>query len=168
MSDICNHDPMFTLHIAGLRFDKSKSVIVKSWNIVCWERPEVPKLEQRDTIDTLLQSKLIHVYTFCPTTPNLSTATDDIRSPNTMSSVTFSRRCVKNSSSLSGSPKNSGQWHFSVAFCIEFKHQHIVIFEIINGVWKNIILKVHCFHGSDIEITIVSSIKIYNLLSPSE
>ena len=28
MSEICNHDPMITLHIAGLRVDKSKSVII--------------------------------------------------------------------------------------------------------------------------------------------
>ena len=28
MFEICNHDPMFTLHIAGLRVDKSKSVII--------------------------------------------------------------------------------------------------------------------------------------------
>ena len=28
MSEISNHDPMFTLHIAGLRVDKSKSVII--------------------------------------------------------------------------------------------------------------------------------------------
>ena len=32
--EICNHVPMFTLHIAGLRVDNSKSVIIKSWNIV--------------------------------------------------------------------------------------------------------------------------------------
>ena len=80
---------MFTLHIAGLRVDNSKSVIIKSWNIVKGKRAEVPKFEQRDTIDKLLQSKIIHFYTFFATTPNLSTATDGIRSPNTMSSVTF-------------------------------------------------------------------------------
>ena len=28
VSEICNHDPMFTLHIAGLRVDNSKSVII--------------------------------------------------------------------------------------------------------------------------------------------
>ena len=55
---------MFTLHIFGLRVDNSKSVIVKSWNIVRGERTEVPKFEQRDTIDNLLQSKIIHFYTF--------------------------------------------------------------------------------------------------------
>ena len=32
--EICNHDPMFTLHIAELRVDNSKSVIIKSWNLV--------------------------------------------------------------------------------------------------------------------------------------
>ena len=89
MSEICNHDPMFTLHIAGLRVDNSKSVIIKSWNIVLGERTEVPKFGQRDMIDNLLQSKTIHFHTLFPTTPNLSTATDDIRSPNTMSLVTL-------------------------------------------------------------------------------
>ena len=89
MSAVCNHDPMFTLHIAGLRVDNSKSAILKSWNIVRGERTEVPKLEQRDTIDNLLQSKIIHFFTFFLRKPNLSTATDDIRSPNTLSSVHF-------------------------------------------------------------------------------
>ena len=32
---------MFTLHIAGLSVDDSKSVIVKSWNIVWGEQTEV-------------------------------------------------------------------------------------------------------------------------------
>ena len=91
MPEICNHDPLFILRIAGLRVDNSKSVIIKSWNIVSGERTEVPKFEQKDTIENLLQSKNIQFYTIFPTTPNLSTATDNIRSPNTMSSVTFSR-----------------------------------------------------------------------------
>ena len=34
VSEICNHDPMFTLHIAGLRVENSKSAIIESWNIV--------------------------------------------------------------------------------------------------------------------------------------
>ena len=51
---------MFTLHIAGLRVDYSKSVIIKGWNIVWGERTEVPKFEQKDTIDNFLQSKTIH------------------------------------------------------------------------------------------------------------
>ena len=55
MSEICNHDPMFTLHIAGLRVDNSESVITESSNIVWGERSEVPKLEQKDTTDNLLQ-----------------------------------------------------------------------------------------------------------------
>ena len=108
LSETCNHDPMFTLHFTGLRVDNSKSVIIKSWNIVWGKRIEVTKFEQKDTIDNLLQSKIIHFYTFFPTTPNLSTATDDIRSPKTMNSVTFSRGLVKFSSSLKGSPTSSG------------------------------------------------------------
>ena len=51
---------MFTLHFAGLRVDNSKSVIIKSWNIVWGERTEVPKFEQKDAINNLLQSKIIH------------------------------------------------------------------------------------------------------------
>ena len=108
MMEIWNHDPNFTLHVAGLRVDNSKSVFIKSWNIVWGERTEVPKFEQKDAIDKLLQSKIILSYTFFPTKPNFSTATDDIRSPNTMSSVTFLRGWVKISSSLSGSPTSSG------------------------------------------------------------
>ena len=99
---------MLTLHIAGLRVDNSKSVIIKSWNMIWGEWTGVPKFEQKDTIDKLLQSIIIDFYTFFPTTPNFSTATDDIRSPNTKSSVTFSRGLVKFSSSLSGSPTSSG------------------------------------------------------------
>ena len=34
VTEICNHDPMFTLHIAGLRVDDSKSDILESWNVV--------------------------------------------------------------------------------------------------------------------------------------
>ena len=30
VSEICKHDPMFTLHIAGLRVDNSKSAIIES------------------------------------------------------------------------------------------------------------------------------------------
>ena len=121
MLEICNHDPFFTLHIAGLRVDNSKSVNIKSWNIVWGERTEVPKFDQRDTITNLLQSKVIRFYTFFPTTPNLSAATDDIRLPNTMSSLTFSRGLVKFSSSVNGSPTSSRYWQFSVASCIEVK-----------------------------------------------
>ena len=59
MPEICNHVTMFILHIAGLRVDNSKSVIVKRWNIVWGKRTEVPKSEQRDTIDSLLLCKVI-------------------------------------------------------------------------------------------------------------
>ena len=108
VSEFWNHDPIFTLQIAGLRVDNSKIVIIKSWNIVWGDWSKVPKFEMKDTIDNLLQSKIVHFYKFFPTTPNLSTATDDIRSPNTLSSVTFSRGLVKFSTSLSGSPTTSG------------------------------------------------------------
>ena len=55
---------------AGLLVDNRKSVIVKSRNIVWGERTDVPKFEQRDTIDKLLQSKFIHFFTFFPTALN--------------------------------------------------------------------------------------------------
>ena len=104
MSEICNHDPVFTLHNDGLRVDNSKSVIIKSFNIAWGERTEVPKFEQKYTIDKLLQSKIILSYTFFLSIPNLTTATDDIRSPNTISPITFSKAWLKTSSRLSGSP----------------------------------------------------------------
>ena len=66
------------LHIAGLRVDKSKNVIIKNWNIIWGERIEVPKFAHRNTIDNLLQSKNIHFSTFFSTTPNFSNATNDI------------------------------------------------------------------------------------------
>ena len=45
---------------------------------------------------------------FFPTTPNLSVATDGIRSPKTMSSKTCFIGKVKFNSSLNGSPTSSG------------------------------------------------------------
>ena len=71
------------------------------------------------------------VYIFFPTTPNLSTATTDIRSASTRSSVTFSRGKVKLCSSLSSSPTSSGQWHFSVAYCIGVKSRLV-----LSGLWN--------------------------------
>ena len=107
VSEFCNPDPMFTLHIVEMRVDNSESVIIKSWNRVWEDWTEVPEFEQSDKIDNLLQSKIIHFYTFFPTTPNLSTSTDDILSPYTLSSETFSRGWVKFSSNLKGSPTSS-------------------------------------------------------------
>ena len=104
LTNVCNHYPMFTLHIAGLRVYNGKIVNVKSWNIVRGKRATVPIPEQWETVDYLLERNIIHFRCFFPTTPNLSTATDDIRSPNTMSSVTCSRGKVKFSSSLNGFP----------------------------------------------------------------
>ena len=80
---------MLTLHVAGLSINNGKSVIVKSWNKVRGKRTTVPILEQWDTVDYLLERN--NILDDFPTTPNLSTATEDIRSPNTMSSVTCSR-----------------------------------------------------------------------------
>ena len=43
-----------------------------------------------------------------------------------------------------------------------------MVFEIVNWNWGDIILKVHCFHCSNIKATIVSSIKVYKWLTSSE
>ena len=45
LTKVCNHYPMFTLHIAALRVYNGKSVIVKSWNIVRGKKVTVPILE---------------------------------------------------------------------------------------------------------------------------
>ena len=45
MTKLCNHYPMVTLHIAGLRVNKSKGAIVKSWNIIRKELSKVLILE---------------------------------------------------------------------------------------------------------------------------
>ena len=45
LSRVCNHYPMLTLNIAGLRICNGKSAIVKSWNIVRGIRSTVPILE---------------------------------------------------------------------------------------------------------------------------
>ena len=52
-------------------------------------------------------SVMVYLILF-PTTPILSTATEDIRSPNTMTSVTCYRAVLKLSSNLNGCPTNSG------------------------------------------------------------
>ena len=43
-----------------------------------------------------------------------------------------------------------------------------MVSEIINWSWRDIILKVHCFLCSNIKVTIISSIKVYNWLTTSE
>ena len=50
MSEICNLDPMLTLHVAGLRVYIGENVIVKSWDLVWGERAKVPIPEEKDTI----------------------------------------------------------------------------------------------------------------------
>ena len=52
MLEICNHDPMFTLHIAGLRVDKSKNVIIYFFG----------KVSEREQMHTkTLYNLLIHI-----------------------------------------------------------------------------------------------------------
>ena len=53
VSEICNHDPMFTLHIAGLRVDNSKSVIIYFFE-------KVSKREQMHT--RTLYNLLIYIH----------------------------------------------------------------------------------------------------------
>ena len=104
----CNHYPKLTLHIAGLRVNNGKSVIVKSWNKARRKKATVPILEQWDTVDYLLERNSIPFRCFFQQHQNFSTATGDVRSPTTMSSVTCSRGKVKFSSSLSDSATSSG------------------------------------------------------------
>ena len=55
---------MLSLHIAGLRFDNDKSVIVKSWNIVRGRRATVRIIEQWDMVDYMLERNIIHFRFF--------------------------------------------------------------------------------------------------------
>ena len=55
------------------------------------------------------------------TTPYMSTATEFIRFPNTLSSVTCSRGWIQFSSNRSGSSKSFGWWNFSIAPWTEVK-----------------------------------------------
>ena len=65
LTRVCNHYPMLTLHIAGLRVYNGKSVIVKSWNIVRGKKATVPiPKEPRDTVDFLLERNIIHFRCF--------------------------------------------------------------------------------------------------------
>ena len=109
---------MLTLHIAGLRVYNGKSVIVESWSIVRGKEPRYPYLSSGIRWISCWRETLSILDVFSNNT-NLSIATDDIRSPKTMSSVTCSRGKVKFSSSLNGSPTSSGLRQFSVASCLE-------------------------------------------------
>ena len=60
MTELCNHYPILNLHIAGLRVDNSKSVILKSSNIVRGKRTKVPITEWLDTIEYLLERNKIY------------------------------------------------------------------------------------------------------------
>ena len=97
---------MLTLHIAGLRKNIGKSVIAKRLNIARGKITTVPILKLWDTVDCLVVKNIIHFRCFF-LQHQTCTATEDIRCPNTMSSVTCSRGKVKFSSSLSSSPANS-------------------------------------------------------------
>ena len=107
LTRVCNHYPMLTMHIDGLRIYNIKTVIVKSCNIEGKE-PRYRYLSSGIRLIICCRETLSILDVFFPTTPNLSTVTEDIRSPNTISSVTCSRRKVKFSSSLNGSPTTSG------------------------------------------------------------
>ena len=72
---VCNEYPMFTLHTAGLRIYNGKSVSAMSWNIVRGKKTTIPILEYWDTVDFLLERKLInlkknfHLHWTCPLQP---------------------------------------------------------------------------------------------------
>ena len=107
---------------------------------------------------------------FFPTTRNLSTETDDTRSPNTINSITFSIWKLKFSSSLSGSPISSGYWKVSLASYIEFKPNISTKWSLkitigIVGTWS---CKTRCFHCRNIKAPFISNIDVYNWLIPSE
>ena len=56
----------------------------------------------------------------------------------------------------------------SILHWSQIKQKYIVVFEIINWNWGDIILKVHCFNCCNKKPTIISSIKVYNWLTFSE
>ena len=58
--------------------------------------------------------------------------------------------------------------HSSIFHRSQNKHWYILVFEIINWNWGDIILKVYCFHCSNIKATVISSIKVYDKLISSE
>ena len=62
MTKFCNHYPLLTLHIAGLRVDNSKIFLVKSWKLVRGKGTKIPILELRDIIEKLLTGKFIYLY----------------------------------------------------------------------------------------------------------
>ena len=107
MTKIGSHYPMLNLNFAGLRNNNGKSVIVKSWNIVKGKRATVRYLSSGLQF-IICWRETLSILNIFPTTPDLSPATKDFRSPNTMSSVTCSKGKLKFSSNLCGSPTSSG------------------------------------------------------------
>ena len=106
VTKFCNQYPMAILHITGLPFYNGKIGDIKIWNIVRGKGTTVPVPELSDTVDYLLDRNTFH-FKFFSNNTNLSTAAEDIRSPNTMRTVTCSSGKVKFSPSLSGSPTSS-------------------------------------------------------------
>ena len=106
LTTVCNQFPTLTLNIVGLRIYNGKSV----------KRLEHSQMEKNQSTDTWVveygcvfdRDKRYSSQINFTTTPNLSTATDDFRSPNTRSWVTCFRGKVKFSSRLSGSPTSPG------------------------------------------------------------
>ena len=75
---VCNHYPLPTLHYPGLRIYIGKNVTVKNWMLVREKCSKVPILE--------------YCYSVKINFSNLSTATEEFRSHNKMSSVTVQRK----------------------------------------------------------------------------
>ena len=60
LTRVCNHYPLMTLQIAGLRIYNGKSVIVKSWKTVRGKKTMVPSVEKWETVECLLERNIIH------------------------------------------------------------------------------------------------------------
>ena len=89
---------------------------------------------------------------FFPTTPNLSTASQDILSPNALSSVTCCRRKAKFGSRLSGSPTNSRLWKRLVASYLGVKSNTSTYCSLELSIgFGRIFLENHCLQCGNIK-----------------
>ena len=102
--------------------------------------------------------------------PNLSTATGHKHFPRTINSVISSRENMKFSSSLRGSPTSSleitifsSNLHWS-----QIKHENTVFFQSVKRNWGTISLKVYGFHCRDINMKLITCIKVYDCVTSFE
>ena len=99
VTGVCNHYPTLALHIAGIRIYKRNSLTLKSWNMFWREWTKVVILQLRDTIEIVLQGKVIF-FRFSFQNAQLVNCNRRHSLSKTMSSVTYSRAKVKFSSRL--------------------------------------------------------------------